>query len=407
MSILLFGQKAERTHENHMLRAFIQVLKADWKYTDKDLVLIANSRWNGSEIDLVCILPSSVLLIDFKDFKGHLIATENGPWMMSGIEVKGGSKENPYQQLRAYKNSIMSWFRNNNLLDGRNISHTNAAVVFTGPATGKPNLSGAITRWFHTADFDSCSALLADLASPALSIDRNDIDDIISALGVRKIHEDYGQDNRASAPISKPRPAVAIPPYSSVKVLKAAPKKQQETIADIVPARKRRLSGIFKSVAVVGGIFLTMAAVSQIYPVIGQSSTIPADESIQQVESNKSVVNNRQTQSSRTAATIQKTVDTSIETRSASNYLGQEITACGTVAQYMPFQKGAYLNFDRPYPQQTLTLVLWEQMLGSIESKLGRVTDLVGMDLCAHGYIESDNKGLQMQIASASAVQLK
>lgn len=54
MSILLFGEKIDRTHEKQMLRAFIQALKADWEDTDKDkdLILIANSMWNGAEIDL-------------------------------------------------------------------------------------------------------------------------------------------------------------------------------------------------------------------------------------------------------------------------------------------------------------------------------------------------------------------
>ena len=85
MSILLFGKKAERTHENQMLRAFIQVLKADRQHTDKHLILIANSTWNNAEVDLVCILPSSILLVDFKDYTGHLTAKENGPWMIVEI----------------------------------------------------------------------------------------------------------------------------------------------------------------------------------------------------------------------------------------------------------------------------------------------------------------------------------
>lgn len=53
MSILLFGQQADRTHENKMLREFIQLLKTDWGHTGKDLILIANSMWGGAEIDLV------------------------------------------------------------------------------------------------------------------------------------------------------------------------------------------------------------------------------------------------------------------------------------------------------------------------------------------------------------------
>lgn len=427
MSILLFGKKAERTHENQMLRAFIQVLKADRQHTDKHLILIANSTWNNAEVDLVCILPSSILLVDFKDYTGHLTAKENGPWMIDGIEVKGGSKENPFQQLRDNKFSIMKWFSNNNLLQGRDISHTNAAVVFTGPVVGKPNLNGKITRWFHTADLDGCSALLADLASPKLRITLRDLNEIINALGVRKINDDYGQDNRGTAQLSKApsvvatapyesniylkKPNEATPAYTTAGALSVLPKAQRPRVVATQSARKRRLSRLFKSAAVVGGVFLTLAVVSQTYPMLGQSSTQLANELIQKVESMKTTVNSSMAQPKQAAVAPQKKaitpVKSYIETRSVSSYLGREITACGRVAQYVPFDKGAYLHFDKPYPQQTVTLVLWGHMLSSIERKLGRVNNLVGVDLCAHGYIERNDSNLHMQIADLTTVQLK
>ena len=427
MSILLFGQKAERTHENKMLREFIQGLKADWENADKDLVLIANHKWAGAEIDLVCILPSSILLIDFKDYTGYLVATDTGPWMIDGIEVQGGSKENPYHQLCSYKKSIMSWFGVNDLLKGRDVSHINGAVIFTTPVTGKPKLSARITRWFHTADLDGCSALLTDLASPKLTVTRSDLIEIINALGVRKINEDYGQTNRGTAQLSKPPSVVATAPYESSIYLKKTnvatpsytiadalsvlPKAQRPRVVATQSARKRGLSRLFKSAAVVGGVFLTLAVVSQIYPMIAQSSAQLADELIQKVESIKTAVNTSGSQPKQAAVATQKKAITPvknyIETRSASSYLGREVTACGRVAQYVPFEKGAYLHFDKPFPQQTVTLVLWEHMLGSIENKIGRVNSLVGVDLCAHGYIERDNTNLHMQIADLSTVQLK
>ena len=399
MSILLFGEKADRTHENKMLRAFIQALKADWKNTDKDLILIANSIWEGVEIDLVCILPSSILVVDFKHYSGNLKAAENGPWTIDGVEVKGGSKTNPFQQLRDNKFAIINWLKSEELLPGRDIGHINAAAIFTRLVTGKPELSVTASYWFHATDLDNCAAVLADLTSPKLRVNQDDIEKIITALGVKSMHWDYGQDNLLVTPTPKPENADNV---------------SADALTELVPAQKSRLSGIFKSAAVVGGIFLMMAAVSQIYPIIGQSSTITADEPVQQlqqVESRKIIVSTAEPQPAQVFPSTQTASARSstnyIETHSASNYVGQEVTACGTVAEYTPFKKGAYLNFDRPYPQQTLTLVIWDQMFSSIESKLGRVNDLTGVDLCAHGYIEQYNKRLQIQIADVSAVQLK
>lgn len=429
MSILLYGQKADRTHENKMLRAFIQALKADWGGAGKDITLIANSMWDGHEVDLVCLLPTAVLVVDFKHYSGHLIGTENGEWTVAGAEVKGGSnhRTNPFQQVRDYKFAIIDWLKRQRLLENQNIGHINGAVVFTGPITGEIDLSIRSSYWFHVTDIERCPAMLADLASAELGVTRSDLIKIINALGVQKINEDYGQANRGTAQLSKPSSVVATAPrepsiylkssnvttpsYTVANALSILPKTQRPRIVATQSARKRGLSRLFKSAAVVGGVFLTLAVVSQIYPMIGQSSTQLANELIQKVGSMKTAVNISGSQSKQAAVATQKKAITPvknyIETRSASNYLGREITVCGRVAQYAPFEKGAYLHFDKPSPQQTVTLVLWGYMLSSIENKLGRVNSLVGMDLCAHGHIERDNSHLHMQIADLSTVQLK
>lgn len=285
MSILLYGQKADRTHENYMLRTFIQAIMADWQHTDKDVVLIANSMWNGAEIDLICILPSAVLMVDFKDYKGQLTAAENGPWIIDGIEVKGGSKANPFHQLRDNKFAVMDWFKKHHLLQDRNVSHTSAAVIFSGPAIGKPSLSGNVAPWFHTTDMAHCASLLADLASPKLTIYKSDIDAIIRVLGVRRVKEDYGQANRnTTQPVisaaynhsiaTTENSAVAQAP---IKFVNPAKKEPTQTL-NIPPVEKKSLSGMFKTAVAVGGLLLSLAIVSQIYPTVGQSSTLTSDQ---------------------------------------------------------------------------------------------------------------------------------
>lgn len=43
----------------------------------------------------------------------------------------------------------------------------------------------------------------------------------------------------------------------------------------------------------------------------------------------------------------------------AKNYVGQTRTFCGRLQQIKPFAKGEYLNLDRTYPNQSLTVVVW------------------------------------------------
>ncbi len=461
MSILLYGQKADRTHENKMLRAFIQALKADWGSAGKDITLIANSMWDGHEVDLVCVLPTAILVVDFKHYSGHLIGTENGPWQVDGAAVKGGSdrRTNPFQQIRDYKFAIIEWLKKHQLLENRNLGHINGAVVFSGPVTGEIDLSVKASYWFHTTDLERCPTTLADLASTELRVYPRDIAAIKKALGAQEIDFDFGQDNyQAKAepipPVFTPRTdaaeksveSTATEPNWAYKANKAdleqakqesakpeqnltaepeavepasvAP-KQDALTAHPIPPQKNRMSGMFKSAVVVGGVFLTMAVVSQIYPTIGQSSPtvtstsqpVQPVESVAQQQTNSLAVNTQRYQPAATPAATKGSAATTyieqIEARSAAQYVGQEVTACGTVAQTTPFSKGVYLNLDKPHPQQSLTLVVWDESLAAVENKLGRLPGLVGVDICARGPVGEYRNRPQMQVNAASAVHLK
>ena len=422
MSILLYGQKADHTHENKMLRAFIQALKADWAGSGKDITLIANSMWDGNEIDLVCLLPTAVLIVDFKHYSGHLVGGENGPWRANGDEVKGGSKANPYQQVRDYKFAIIGWLEKYSLLPGQNIGHINGAIVFTGPITGAINVSIKATYWFHATDIAGSPAILADLASTALRVTPRDIEAIKQALAVQAIDFDFGQCNYQpkSAPVSVKPPVVDSRITDTVQVKQ--PKQTAPASTTIeerppvsVPAQKSRISGMFKSAAAVGGVFLVMAAVSQIYPTVGQSSTVAVEEPRQPSyvaqESRSSVVtviNTPKSQPNAQPVAVRNTITAAsahqIDARLASNYIGQEVTACGTVAQSTPFKKGVYLNLDKPYPKQSLTIVIWHDMLTAVESKFGKVSSLVGVELCASGQVGEYKQQPRIEISDVSAL---
>ena len=420
MSILLYGQKADRTHENKMLRAFIQALKADWAGSGKDITLIANSMWDGNEVDLVCLLPTAVLIVDFKHYSGHLVGGENGPWRMNGDEVQGGSKANPYQQIRDYKFAIIGWLEKQGLLAGQNIGHINGAVVFTGPITGGVDISIKASYWFHTTDIAGSSATLADLASTALRVTPRDIEAIKKTLAVQAFDFDFGQCNYQPKPaleVIKPPAIESISTESDKKPKQTACASStiKESAPVSIPVQKNRMSGMFKSAVAVGGVFLVMAVVSQIYPTVGQSSPVAVEEPRQPsyvVQEPRSsivpVINTPKSQPKAQPVAARNTITAAsthqIDARLASNYIGQEVTACGTVAQSTPFKKGVYLNLDKPYPKQSLTIVIWHDMLTAVESKFGKVSSLVGVELCANGQVGEYKQQPRIEISDVSAL---
>lgn len=187
MTILVYGEKASRTHENQMLHIFLERLEDRWADSADWIVAVANAMWNGSEIDLVCILPSAIIVADFKSYGGILTGIENGPWQADGVIVKGGRKANPYQQLRDNKFSVLDWLKSKALLSGRNLGHISAGVIFGGEIEDQLELSSKVRSWFYPTDLANCAVMLDGLSSPELKIAHDEALQIVHRLGVQPI----------------------------------------------------------------------------------------------------------------------------------------------------------------------------------------------------------------------------
>lgn len=170
-----------------MLQQFLEQLEDRWSASDDWIFVIANSYWNGAEIDVVCILPSAILVADFKSHGGKLIGTENGPWQADGIVVKGGSKANPFQQLRDNRFSVLNWLDARSLLPGRNLGHLSAGAIFSGRISDELDLPSKVRSWLYPTDIASITTLLDGLRSPELRIERKEAQEIIRRLGVHSI----------------------------------------------------------------------------------------------------------------------------------------------------------------------------------------------------------------------------
>ena len=187
MTILVYGEKASRTHENQMLQVFLERVEERWGTSTDWIFAVANAMWSGAEIDLVCLLPSAIIVADFKNYRGTLTGTENGPWQADGVLVKGGRKANPYQQLRDNKFSVLDWLQTKALLSGRNLGHISAGVVFSGPIDDQLELPSKVRSWFYPTDLASCAVMLDGLSSPELRIGQDEALEIVRKLGVQPI----------------------------------------------------------------------------------------------------------------------------------------------------------------------------------------------------------------------------
>lgn len=180
------GEKPVHTHENVALEDFLERLNSHWGGSTEAITVIAHALWNGAEIDAVVILPRAIAVIDFKSHGGRVQISENGPWRGESGLIKGGTKINPFAQIRDNKWAVKSWFDNRELLSGCNLAHISGAVLFSRAVTVEGDLGGKIGSWFYVTDLDRCVELLGSLASPQIQVGAEQVQAIIAALGVQE-----------------------------------------------------------------------------------------------------------------------------------------------------------------------------------------------------------------------------
>ena len=169
-----------------MLDSFIEAVRPRWERSEDSLVLISNAYWNQAEIDLVCILKSALVVIDFKAYSGSISVSENGPWRKGSVAIAGGAKQNPLIQIKHNKFAVMDWLRSRDLLKHCNLGHISGAVVFDGSIEVKNEgeLPPQVSKWFSVVSMDTVGPFLNALASPGISIDNAEADRIVKSLSV-------------------------------------------------------------------------------------------------------------------------------------------------------------------------------------------------------------------------------
>ena len=95
-----------------------------------------------------------------------------------------------------------------------------------------------------------------------------------------------------------------------------------------------------------------------------------------------------------------------IEAVKAPFYVGQTVMACGKLAGVKHMPKQHYLNLDKPYPNQTLTFLIWDDQYSEFEQRFGRLDAMQGKTLCGRGKIEEYKGRLEIKIYNPQYLRL-
>ena len=189
--------KFEFTHENRFFRLLDQKLRNNFDKESDVHILIGNLNVGGNALDALFIKRGAICVIDFKDYSGDLIFSENGPWKLktekgNTIFVAGGAhSRNPFQQVNAYRFALMHLLseKSQNILDENHIDvswdHTNGLVLFQREVNFDSNaIAPKIQRYFHIAHFENIIKELQDLHSKKLNFSNNELQKILNVLNI-------------------------------------------------------------------------------------------------------------------------------------------------------------------------------------------------------------------------------
>src|SRR5665213_3691745 len=99
-------------HENVMFAALVETLTVRFANDPALHVLIGNIMFEGKDLDALYVKPDCICIVEMKSHGGKVNFTESTPWIVGMSEVRGGSRINPFQQVRAYRLGVRNFFRN-------------------------------------------------------------------------------------------------------------------------------------------------------------------------------------------------------------------------------------------------------------------------------------------------------
>lgn len=210
----------ETTHENRIFDDLLNELERKWGDSDDLIIMLGNFYCEGSEIDAAILKRNSITVIDFKDCGGNITFSENGPWLAGEVPVRGGSKPNPFIQVRDNKFALLQKLEKIRFSSDRqqNLRHISGLVLFHKPINFEGGqLPPNIERWFHVVDFAGTIQRLSQITSREINLSHQDLADIVQHFSI----PDYVPPGFGTKAISDSLSAVDNPKFELPKSLES------------------------------------------------------------------------------------------------------------------------------------------------------------------------------------------
>lgn len=156
------------TAEREQFRILCQLLKERYSQSEDYAAIIGNYNI-GCELDALFIKKDAIMVLEFKNYGGQLVANENGDWTCDGKKVKGGSRSTVLQQART-NHSIVKKELKLQGIPANNVKDLPLLVVFNQPLQIENHLTATTQSWLHITDNNHFLEKIEDITCPKTDI---------------------------------------------------------------------------------------------------------------------------------------------------------------------------------------------------------------------------------------------
>lgn len=198
MALLVYKfSNYENTAEREQYRSLCKKLKSCYAKKDEICIFIANYNIYDCELDGIIIKQDAIIAVEFKNYKGEVIAVDNGHWKLSdGTIIKGGSRKTVYQQANLNHVAIKRGFKDGDVLPAKKVKDVSALVVFHQAITLVNNLTPRTQSWLHVCDETSFIAKVQDITSRSTDLSVQDMLTVIEKLNLTDEYLDQAYSNK-------------------------------------------------------------------------------------------------------------------------------------------------------------------------------------------------------------------
>lgn len=167
MSLIVY--ECQRAGHGHEIRQFSEAAQSLYDYfdgRDETALFIGNVNVGEANLDGLIVKNDAIIIVEFKDYEGDLVAKQNGDWTCNGKTIKGGNGgKSVFEQLRKNQRILRKVIAENGYFTEAQRSDIKGIVVLTKLKSYSDDFDRSNKAWIFVSDIDTIGNKMHDIIS--------------------------------------------------------------------------------------------------------------------------------------------------------------------------------------------------------------------------------------------------